>query len=207
MWRFKQLYLGNQSESDTCSYELLFSQWPIPPPPKILTFPAGSSCIYSKPSFRSECEQFPAPIRHGAHKMCCVILSRTNNLVHIWFFVTLIIPPPEWLHFVTSLLIPRGEQPECQNACFAVTCGRTLRGEWLTDMSLAKQLGGAKLGLRAENKVSNQTVRISCKSRRQIFPDNHFGWLLNPNKMYLVLVFAYTGRSRCNYQLKARPVV
>jgi hypothetical protein len=47
VWRFKQLNLGNQSELDTCSYERLFSQRPIPSPPKIPTFLAGSPCIYS----------------------------------------------------------------------------------------------------------------------------------------------------------------
>jgi hypothetical protein len=31
--RFKQLYLGNHSILHTCSYELSFSQWPIPSPP------------------------------------------------------------------------------------------------------------------------------------------------------------------------------
>jgi hypothetical protein len=49
--RFKQLYLGNHSELGTCSYELLFSQWLILSPPKILTFPPESPCInHSKPN-------------------------------------------------------------------------------------------------------------------------------------------------------------
>jgi len=43
--RSKQLYLGNQSELDTCSYELFFSQWPIISHPKILTFSRESPCL------------------------------------------------------------------------------------------------------------------------------------------------------------------
>jgi len=42
--RFKQLYLSNLSELDSCLYEL-FSQWPILSPPKILTFPPDSPFI------------------------------------------------------------------------------------------------------------------------------------------------------------------
>jgi hypothetical protein len=42
---FKQLYLTNHSESDTCVYELVFSQWPIISPPKILAFLLESPCI------------------------------------------------------------------------------------------------------------------------------------------------------------------
>ena len=42
--RFKQLYLSNLSELDSCSQEL-FSQWPILSPPKILTFYPDSPCI------------------------------------------------------------------------------------------------------------------------------------------------------------------
>jgi hypothetical protein len=42
-------------------------------------------------------------------------------------------------------------------------------------MSLATQLGGVKLGMRADNKVSKQNVRIACKFRWQIYPDNRVG--------------------------------
>jgi hypothetical protein len=43
--RFKQLYLSNQSELDTCLHKFFFSQCPILSPPKILTFPHESPCI------------------------------------------------------------------------------------------------------------------------------------------------------------------
>ena len=44
--RFKQFYLGNHSELDTPLYELFFSQWLILSPPKMLTFPPATSCIF-----------------------------------------------------------------------------------------------------------------------------------------------------------------
>lgn len=45
-WRFKQLSVGTHSEFDTRSYNFFFSQRPTLSPPKILTFPPESSCIY-----------------------------------------------------------------------------------------------------------------------------------------------------------------
>ena len=46
--RFKQLYLDNRSDLDTCSYEHFFSQWRILSPRKMLPFPAELLCIYSE---------------------------------------------------------------------------------------------------------------------------------------------------------------
>jgi hypothetical protein len=43
--KFKQLYLGKSSESGTFLYEVYISQWPIPLPQKVLTFPCESSCM------------------------------------------------------------------------------------------------------------------------------------------------------------------
>ena len=44
--RFKQLYLSNHSEVETCSNELFFfSQCPILLPPKMLTFPPELPCV------------------------------------------------------------------------------------------------------------------------------------------------------------------
>jgi hypothetical protein len=43
--RSKQLQLGNQLKLNTCSYELIFSQWLILTPLKILTFPLESPSI------------------------------------------------------------------------------------------------------------------------------------------------------------------
>jgi hypothetical protein len=44
----KQLYLGNRSEKDTCTYTLFCLEWPILWPPRILIFPPGTSCIYTR---------------------------------------------------------------------------------------------------------------------------------------------------------------
>jgi hypothetical protein len=46
--KFQQLYLGNHSQLDTCSNELLFSQWPIISPLKIITFPPELHCTLIK---------------------------------------------------------------------------------------------------------------------------------------------------------------
>jgi len=43
---FKQLCLGTHTEFATCSYKLFFSQRPTLSPPKILTFPPESPCVY-----------------------------------------------------------------------------------------------------------------------------------------------------------------
>jgi len=40
----KQLYLGNRSHQETCTVCCL--EWAIPWPPRILTFPSGTACIY-----------------------------------------------------------------------------------------------------------------------------------------------------------------
>jgi hypothetical protein len=38
VWGLKQHYIGSHWELSTCSYELLFLQWPLLSPPKIFTF-------------------------------------------------------------------------------------------------------------------------------------------------------------------------
>jgi hypothetical protein len=43
--RFKQQYIHNHSDLDTCSYEFFYSQWPLLSPPKVLTFPPESPYI------------------------------------------------------------------------------------------------------------------------------------------------------------------
>ena len=45
VWVFKQLYLGNNSECDVCSYELVFSESPVLSPHKIFTFLPESHCV------------------------------------------------------------------------------------------------------------------------------------------------------------------
>ena len=45
-YNFKQLYVHTNWKLDTCLFELIYSEYSILPPPKILTIPPETPCIY-----------------------------------------------------------------------------------------------------------------------------------------------------------------
>jgi len=69
--RFKQLYLCNHLEFNTCSCELFFSQYTISPV-KILTFPPESPCIVSN--------EFESVWKRWSWHMPGMAEKSTNNL-------------------------------------------------------------------------------------------------------------------------------
>jgi hypothetical protein len=75
----KELYLGNRSEQGTCEYTLFCLEWPILWPPRILSFPPGTSCIWkTRSNAFAQFPYFKIPVTQPAYLCETLVFKRSD---------------------------------------------------------------------------------------------------------------------------------